>query len=286
MAILEGSKTRVTSLAGAGLPFCAGGALRNDRLDAEIESNSYRCATAKNVAGTGRNNRWRSDPNVEENENSPSISWLCCQNNSRKIIPARSVARHNLARRKKHASCAIEGERTSPSPGLNGSCPVCGSAVLAKCGTQRVHHWAHWGKLVCDRWWEAETEWHRNWKDKFPLSRQEVIRFDISGEKHIADVHTDLGLTNEFQHSRLNPRERAAREKFHANMIWVVNGARLAGDLPRFIEGRSSFMPIWRKGVYVTPVPTKYLQETGSIALSLSSSISRMHMVVPRRQCT
>src|SRR5689334_14435547 len=102
----------------------------------------------------------------------------------------------------------VEDKRTSPCPGMSGSCPACGSAVIAKCGNQRVHHWAHRGKRVCDRWWEPETEWHRNWKDKFPFHWQEVIRFDSLGEKHIADVCSDRGLTVEFQNSHLNPKER------------------------------------------------------------------------------
>jgi competence protein CoiA len=150
----------------------------------------------------------------------------------------------------------VEGKRTLPSPGLTGSCPACGSAVLPKCGSQRVHHWAHRGERVCDRWWEPETEWHRNWKDKFPLAWQEVIRVDSSGERHIADVHSDLGLTIEFQYSYLNPKERISRENFYGNMVWVSSGSRLAGDLPRFIEGKQSFTRMW-KGVYVTPAPGK-----------------------------
>ncbi len=148
----------------------------------------------------------------------------------------------------------VEDKRTSPSPGLSGSCPACGSAVLPKCGSLRVHHWAHRGKRVCDRWWERETEWHRKWKDKFPPHWQEVIRSDTSGEKHIADVRTDRGLTVEFQYSHLNPHERVARENFHGNMVWVVSGARRVRDLPRFVDGKKSFMPVWRKGVYVTPL--------------------------------
>src|SRR5690349_13115493 len=135
----------------------------------------------------------------------------------------------------------VENKRTSPSPGLTGSCPACGSSMLSKCGSQRVHHWAHRGKRVCDSWWERETEWHRTWKNRFPLFWQEIVRFDTSGEKHIADLHTDRGLTVEFQYSHLKPEERAARESFHGNMVWVLSGARLARDLPRFICGKQSF---------------------------------------------
>jgi hypothetical protein len=149
----------------------------------------------------------------------------------------------------------VDGERTPPSPGLTGSCAVCGGAMIAKCGNQRVHHWAHRGERICDSWWERETEWHRTWKSKFPDHWQEIIRRDPLGEKHIADVHTSHGLTIEFQHSHLRPNERAAREKFYGNMLWVVHGARLRRDLPRFLSGTSSFTAILKKGLYVTPFP-------------------------------
>jgi hypothetical protein len=63
------------------------------------------------------------------------------------------------------------------------------------------------------------------------------------------------GLTLEFQHSYLNPDQQDAREAFYGNMAWVVDGSRLAGDLPRFLKGHRSFLPIWRNGVYVAMSP-------------------------------
>ena len=87
--------------------------------------------------------------------------------------------------------------------------------------------------------WEPETEWHRAWKNNFPAECQEFIQHDgQSGEKHIADVRTPHGLVIEFQHSPLDPRERAARERFHGNMVWVVDGTRLKRDYPRFNRGK------------------------------------------------
>lgn len=126
--------------------------------------------------------------------------------------------------------------RVPPSPKMVGTCPVCNDPVLAKCGTVRVHHWAHRGTLACDAWWEREREWHRDWKNQFPVGWQESIRFAEDGEKHIADVRTDAGLVIEFQHSALSPSERAAREAFYGNMVWVVDGTRLIRDRPRFAE--------------------------------------------------
>jgi len=148
----------------------------------------------------------------------------------------------------------VDNERTTPSPGLTGVCPACGGAVIPKCGTQRVHHWAHRADRVCDFWREPETLWHRNWKNNFPASCQEIILRAPSGEKHIADVRIGHGLTIEFQHSHLRPEERAARERFYGNMMWVVDGSRLKRDLPRFITGFRSFRKLL-KLLYVTRYP-------------------------------
>lgn len=149
----------------------------------------------------------------------------------------------------------VNDERTSPLPGLTGSCPACAGAMIAKCGDQRVHHWAHRGKKPCDSWWEPETPWHRGWKSKFPQPWQEFIQFDAAGEKHIADVRTPHGLTIEFQRSHLEHDERAARERFYGNMLWVVDGSRLKRDLPRFRDGTGSFRKILVKGLYITAFP-------------------------------
>lgn len=145
--------------------------------------------------------------------------------------------------------------RTPPSLGLTGFCPACGGAMIARCGTVRVHHWAHRGMRVCDIWWERETPWHRDWKNRFPADWQEVILHDASGEKHIADVRTEHGLTIEFQHSHLRPDERASREIFYRNMLWVVDGSRLSRDLPRFAVGITSFRATTRRGRFTVPFP-------------------------------
>lgn len=42
----------------------------------------------------------------------------------------------------------------------------------------------------------------------------------------------------EFQHSHLDPQERATRERFYGNMVWVVDGTRLQRDYPRFTRAK------------------------------------------------
>lgn len=149
----------------------------------------------------------------------------------------------------------IDTQRREAEPGLAGICPGCGQAMIAKCGPQRVHHWAHKGARACDPWWEPETAWHRGWKQQFDTDWQEFFLVADTGERHIADVRTSHGLVLEFQHSHIPPAERRSREAFYRNMTWIVDGTRLKRDLPRFSEvSRSLAMTQWRD-VYTTPYP-------------------------------
>lgn len=125
----------------------------------------------------------------------------------------------------------LSGQRIEATPGARGTCPGCDTELLARCGRRRVWHWAHKGRLCCDDWWESETEWHRNWKLLFPEEWSEVVQRAPSGERHIADIRTADGLVIEFQHSHLDDTERASREQFYENMIWVVDGTRLKRDV-------------------------------------------------------
>lgn len=150
----------------------------------------------------------------------------------------------------------INNDRTEASPGLKGSCPGCDQDVIAKCGTQKIWHWAHSAKRNCDTWWEPETEWHRNWKSQFSPESQEVIQYDKkSGEKHIADVRTSHGLVIEFQHSYLKPEERVARESFYGNMIWIVDGTRLKNDYVRLRKAMDNFRRTKVQGYFLVHFP-------------------------------
>jgi competence protein CoiA len=135
----------------------------------------------------------------------------------------------------------IDSQKTDPQPKLHGLCPHCGEEVLSKCGRVKIWHWAHKSRMVCDPWWENETEWHRAWKDNFPTEWQEVSAVDPeTGETHIADVKTSHGLVVEFQHSPMPPEEMEARERFYGNMIWIVDGQRGDLDLSYFQLGLGS----------------------------------------------
>ena len=120
--------------------------------------------------------------------------------------------------------------------------------MIAKCGQHKLWHWAHKSRMHCDPLWESETEWHREWKNKFSKDWHEVIHFDpATGEKHIADVKTDKGLVLEFQHSVMKPEELRSREKFYDNMVWIVDGCRGELDSAHFglsLGGRISESPV------------------------------------------
>ncbi len=130
----------------------------------------------------------------------------------------------------------VNGLREKAWPGGSGICPACDNQMIAKCGSIRIHHWAHRGESHCDPWWESETEWHRAWKDRFPTDWQEVVHSAENGEKHIADVKTDQGWVLEFQHSPIGPDERKAREAFYKKLVWIVDGARRKRDKSQFIK--------------------------------------------------
>jgi hypothetical protein len=129
----------------------------------------------------------------------------------------------------------IEGNvRREAQPGLVGKCPDCGDVMVAKCGQHRVWHWAHWKSKDCDPWWEPETEWHRSWKNQFPVAWQEIGHNAQSGERHRADVKTDSGPVLEFQYSALSEAERVSREQFYTRLVWVVHAVRRLRDRKKF----------------------------------------------------
>lgn len=122
----------------------------------------------------------------------------------------------------------VKNFRAPPAPKLKGSCPACGAPTTSKCGPQVIWHWAHAGRLHCDPWWENETPWHRAWKDCFAEDQREVVRFDDTGEKHIADVLTRNGMVIEFQNSPMSLNELVSREAFYRKMLWIVNAQAFA----------------------------------------------------------
>jgi len=121
----------------------------------------------------------------------------------------------------------VNNIKSEPVKGANGVCPGCRKEVIAKCGKIKIHHWAHKTLTDCDNWWEPETEWHREWKNKFPAEYREIPFFDEkNNEYHRADIHTPNGVTIEFQNSPISIEELQSRDAFYSKLIWVVNAAK------------------------------------------------------------
>ena len=118
----------------------------------------------------------------------------------------------------------VNNETVEAFHGGIGVCPICGSKTIAKCGPRILHHWAHHRTRDCDPWWENETLWHREWKNKFPRECREVSHIADDGEIHRADVKTPTGIYIEIQHSIMTDAERISREKFYKNLVWIVDG--------------------------------------------------------------
>ena len=130
----------------------------------------------------------------------------------------------------------VNSIKTEAFKGGKGYCIFCNLEVTAKCGEIRIHHWAHKLTLACDNWVENETEWHRNWKNKFPEDWQEIVQYAPSGEKHIADVKTNKNWVLEFQHSYLNSEERNSRNTFYPKLVWIIDGLRRKTDIAQFAK--------------------------------------------------
>jgi len=161
----------------------------------------------------------------------------------------------------------LNDNRIEASIGAKGICPGCSSELIAKCGEIKINHWAHKKTRNCDPWWEPETEWHRTWKNNFPVEWQENYFLDEhTGEKHIADIKTTDGLVIEFQHSAIHPQERISREKFYKKMVWVADSTRLKYDFKRFAKEKKNFVDI-QPGIF----QVDYSEETFPAAWVKSS---------------
>lgn len=129
----------------------------------------------------------------------------------------------------------VNGERldiSNAESAQHGSCPLCGSELVAKKGDIREPHWSHVKGRTCDAWYESKGKWHKWWQNRFDKNLQEVPRKSGSNneERHIADVFTTDNWVIEFQYSHLSVENVFIRENFYGDMLWVVNGTRLKRD--------------------------------------------------------
>ena len=162
----------------------------------------------------------------------------------------------------------VNGQRQEAQPNLSGKCQAFGHPMIARCGEVRIWHWAHKRGHQCDTWWENETEWHRDWKNRFTTDWQEVPARDETGELHIADIKTPYGLVIEFQHSAIKPDEVEKRTIFYGQVIWIIDGRRRPTDLIQYERMLSENYPERFDGVNIYTVyceETRLLKEWGSL---------------------
>jgi len=132
------------------------------------------------------------------------------------------------------------GQRILATPNNKAECPLCKKEVIAKCGLIKVWHWAHKSNKDCDNWYEPETQWHLEWKNKFPKEQQEV-----KVGKHRADIKIK-DMVIELQNSNLSPKEIIERENYYKNMIWLLNGRKIAKNLELRKKNKSYITFRWK----------------------------------------
>lgn len=115
-----------------------------------------------------------------------------------------------------------DGHTRRAQPGQRGICPFCKEPVIAKCGTILVWHWAHEADRSCSDSWGEESWWHLEWKEwALDQGWQVEVPMERNGVRHRADVVTPGGWVLELQHSTLDARQIAERERFYGRMVWI-----------------------------------------------------------------
>lgn len=145
------------------------------------------------------------------------------------------------------------GHRIRPKKGVKAICQCCKQELIPKCGEIKIHHWAH-KYTHCDKWWENETEWHRNWKNQFPEDWREIVKFDAekNNEKNVCDIYnSNLELVIEFQNSSISKQELESREAFYGKMIWVVNFSNKPISLESIEKGFDKIEHLRREIYYI-----------------------------------
>ena len=117
----------------------------------------------------------------------------------------------------------INSQKVEAKPNLKGAlCPKCKSEMIAKCGSIRIHHWAHKKGAHCDEWAEPENAWRLNWLKAFEGFRQEEI-IKQGNESHFVDVLTENGTPILFRQKAPSSDDMAKMESFFRGLIWFAN---------------------------------------------------------------
>ena len=80
-----------------------------------------------------------------------------------------------------------EGKRiTASSKGIRAKCECCNSAVISKCGSLKINHFAHESLKDCDPWYEPITQWHLSWQKIFLNNTGRLLLKDL--EEHTVQI--------------------------------------------------------------------------------------------------
>lgn len=119
----------------------------------------------------------------------------------------------------------VGNDRREASAGLTGSCPVCQNVVTPGQNSERMWMWFHIGRAKCDGWLEVETKWHREWKDNFPTSWQEISLSQATKNNLGVSIRSGLGIALELKQEKIRNHELSSRETRHRKMFWIVDCA-------------------------------------------------------------
>lgn len=126
------------------------------------------------------------------------------------------------------ATLLDQKERVKAESGIEAYCPGCLEQVIAKCGDIRIHHFSHKQGSNCHLY-KPESEWHLEWKEKFPEHSREFIMKNESDQTHIADVAFENCIW-EFQSKLLDSDIVCDREVFWTKLnyefCWMIKSPK------------------------------------------------------------
>jgi hypothetical protein len=139
----------------------------------------------------------------------------------------------------------INNERVRPTPKLHQTntavCYECLQPVIARCGTQKIWHWAHATDSNCPAG-QGETQWHLHWKTIVNLDETEV-KLD-AWPNNRADICMDLDTDYrviELQHSPIDVSTIEAREAAYERMLWVVDVSSRDFTLSNYYDNKKFY---------------------------------------------
>lgn len=161
-----------------------------------------------------------------------------------------------------------DNQKIKATPKEKAECPICNSKVIAKCGRIKIWHWAHKNNKDCDNWYEPESEWHLNWKDKFPKECQEFTM-----GRHRADIRTKNRWIIELQNSPISSEEIKDREEYYNRMVWLLNGGTRCKGL-RLREKKNLITFRWKSP------PKSWWNSNKEIYIDLKQIVNKLKLLL------